>query len=157
MCTGDALDDRDIRMLDRAAAARITAEEFQEIIRESLPFAASMGAEIVELKAGRAVFRMPYRDDFLRPGGTISGPILMGLADLALYAAVMSAVGRMELTVTTSLTINFLRKPAPADVIAEARLLKLGKRLAVGEVELYSAGDPEMVAHITATYSIPPK
>ena len=116
-----------------------------------------MGAEIVELKAGRAVFRMPYRDDFLRPGGTIGGPILMGLADLALYAAVMSAVGRMELAVTTSLTINFLRKPAAADVIAEARLLKLGKRLAVGEVELYSAGDPEMVAHVTATYSIPPR
>ena len=142
-------------MLDRAATPLITAREFQDIIRESLPFAASMGAEIVELKAGRAVFRMPYRDDFLRPGGTIGGPILMGLADLALYAAVMSAVGRMELAVTTSLTINFLRKPAAADVIAEARLLKLGKRLAVGEVELYSAGDPEMVAHVTATYAIP--
>ena len=80
----------------------------------------------------------------------------MGLADLAMYAVVLASIGRVELAVTTSLTINFLRKPAPADIIAEARLLKLGKRLAVGEVELFSAGDPEMVAHVTATYSIPP-
>jgi len=69
----------------------------------------------------------------------------------------MTSLGRVELAVTTNLNINFLRRPAAVDVIAEARLLKLGKRLAVGEVELFSAGDPEMVAHVTATYSIPSK
>lgn len=137
--------------------ARITVAEFQEIVRESLPFAQQLGAEVETLEAKRAVLRLPCRDDFLRPGGTISGPMLMGLADLAMYAVVLAAIGRVELAVTTSLTINFLKKPPPAEIRAEARLLKLGKRLAVGEVELYSAGDPEMVAHVTATYSIPPK
>jgi uncharacterized protein (TIGR00369 family) len=135
---------------------RLTIAEFREIMRESLPFAEQLGAEIVELSAGRAVFRLPYRSDFLRPGGTISGPMLMGLADLAMYGVVLAAIGRVELAVTTNLTINFLRKPPPADLLAEAKLLKLGKRLAVGEVELYSAGDPAMVAHVVATYSIPP-
>ena len=136
--------------------SRITIDEFKAIMQESLPFAVTMGAEVVELAEGRAVFRLPYRADWLRPGGTISGPLLMGLADLAMYAVVLSLVGRVELAVTTNLNINFLRKPAPMDVIAEARMLKLGKRLAVGEVELFSEGDADMVAHVTATYSIPP-
>jgi uncharacterized protein (TIGR00369 family) len=136
--------------------SRITIDEFKAIMRESLPFAVMMGAEVVELAEGKAVFRLPYRADWLRPGGTISGPMLMGLADLAMYAVVLSAVGRVELAVTTNLNINFLRKPAAVDVIAEARMLKLGKRLAVGEVQLFSEGDPDMVAHVTATYSIPP-
>jgi uncharacterized protein (TIGR00369 family) len=136
--------------------SRITVAEFEEIMRQSLPFAQSLGPEVVALSPARVALRMPYRDDFLRPGGTISGPMLMGLADLAMYAIVLAAIGRVELAVTTSLTINFLRKPPPAAVLAEARLLKLGKRLAVGEVELFSEGDPDMVAHVTATYSIPP-
>lgn len=137
--------------------SRITVAEFQEIMRESLPFAQSLGPEIIELSPARVILRMPYRDDFLRAGGTISGPMLMGLSDIAMYAIVLAAIGRVELAVTTSLTINFLRKPAPADILAHARLLKLGKRLAVGEVELFSADDPDMVAHVTATYSIPPR
>ena len=137
--------------------SRITLDEFKAIMQESLPFAVMMGAEVVLLEEGRATFRLPYHADWLRPGGTISGPVLMGLADLALYAVVLSAVGRVELAVTTNLNINFLRKPAAVDVIAEARMLKLGKRLAVGEVELFSDGDPDMVAHVTATYSIPPR
>ncbi len=81
----------------------------------------------------------------------------MGLADLAMYAIVLAAIGRVELAVTTNLNINFLRKPPPSDILAHARLLKLGKRLAVGEVELFSAEEPDMVAHVTATYSIPPR
>ena len=137
--------------------SRITLDEFKVIMRESLPFAVMMGAEVVSLEEGRATFRLPYHADWLRPGGTISGPVLMGLADLAMFAVVLSAVGRIELAVTTNLNINFLRKPAAVDVIAEARMLKLGKRLAVGEVELFSEGDPDMVAHVTATYSIPPR
>ncbi len=137
--------------------SRITIGEFKAIMQESLPFAVMMGAEIIALEEGRAAFRLPYRADWLRPGGTISGPMLMGLADLAMYAVVLSAVGRVELAVTTNLNINVLRKPAAVDVIAEARMLKLGKRLAVGEVELFSEGDPDMVAHVTATYSIPPR
>lgn len=99
--------------------------------------------------------RMPYQDQHLRPGGTISGPALMTLADTAMYAAVLSAIGPVPLAVTTNLGINFLRRPRQSDVVAEARLLKVGKRLAVGDVALFSDGIPEMVAHATLTYSIP--
>jgi uncharacterized protein (TIGR00369 family) len=136
--------------------ARVTLDEFRAIMREKLPFSTQLGAELVSLEDGRAVFRLPYREGFLRPGGTISGPILMGLTDLAMYGLVLASFGPVELAVTTSLTINFLRKPPPAEIEARARLLKRGKRLAVGEVELYSLGDPDMVAHAVATYSIPP-
>ena len=134
----------------------ITIAEFREIIQESLTLAAMMGVEVTDIGPGRATARMPFQSNILRPGGTVSGPALMGLADFAAYAVVLSAVGRVELAVTTNLNINFLRKPAPAAVIAEGSMLKLGKRLAVTEVALFTEGDPEMVAHATATYSIPP-
>lgn len=93
----------------------------------------------------------------LRPGGTVSGPVLMAVADVALYVAILGEIGIVPLTVTTNLNINFLRKPsANAAVIGESRLLKLGKSLAVGEVSLFSEGSEEPVAHVVGTYSIPP-
>jgi uncharacterized protein (TIGR00369 family) len=101
--------------------------------------------------------RMPFSDMHLRPGGTVSGPSLMRLADATVYVAILANIGPVPLTVTTSLNINFLHKPAARDVIAECRLLKLGKRLAVGEVTLTSLGEATPVAHATATYSIPPR
>jgi len=106
---------------------------------------------------GTSRMRMLYHERHLRPGGTISGPAMMGLADLAFYVAILGAIGPVALAVTTNLNINFLRKPAPGDLIAECRLLKLGKRLAVGEVSLYSDGADESAAHVTGTYSIPPR
>jgi uncharacterized protein (TIGR00369 family) len=136
--------------------AGVTIEEFYRLMRESLPFAALFEPEILRLEAGHVTARLPFKADYLRPGGTISGPILMGLADLVTYAAVLSRIGPVELAVTTSLTINFLKKPPAAPIRAEGRLLKLGRRLAVGEVELFSEGEAEMVAHVVATYSIPP-
>ena len=102
-----------------------------------------------------ARMRCDYHERHLRPGGTISGPTMMALADLALYVAILAQIGPVGLAVTTSLNYNFLRKPGPVALIAEARLLKLGKRLAVGEVALFSQGDSEMVCHATGTYSIP--
>jgi uncharacterized protein (TIGR00369 family) len=81
---------------------------------------------------------------------------MMALADFAMYVAVFSAAGRVPLAVTTNLNINFLRKPAQADLLAEARLLKHGKRLVVGEVTIRSDGQDDPVAHVTSTYSIPP-
>ncbi len=99
--------------------------------------------------------RWTFDDTSLRPGGTISGPTMMELADFAMYVAVFSAIGPQPLAVTTNLNINFLRKPARGDLIADAKLMKVGKRLAVGEVTIYSAGPDEPVAHVTATYSIP--
>ena len=89
-------------------------------------------------------------------GGTISGPTMMELADFAMYVAVFSAIGPQPLAVTTNLNINFLRKGSPGqDVLAAARILKLGKRLAVGEVNLLSGTSPDPIAHVTSTYSIP--
>lgn len=93
----------------------------------------------------------------LRPGGTVSGPVLMSVADVALYVALLGEIGIVPLAVTTSLNVNFLRRPsAAAAIVGRCRLLKLGKSLAVGEVGLYSEGDEEPVAHAVGTYSIPP-
>jgi uncharacterized protein (TIGR00369 family) len=100
--------------------------------------------------------RRAFSERSLRPGGTISGPTMMGLADFAIYVAILASIGPVPLAVTTNLNINFLRKPAQRDLIAKARLIKLGKRLVVGEVGIYSEGDDDMVAHATATYSVPP-
>jgi len=116
-----------------------------------------LGLVVESLGDGEARVRCPFRDDFLRPGGTISGPVMMTMADYAMYAAVLSRIGMVELAVTTNLNINFLRRPHPGDVLAEAKLLKLGQRLAVGEISLHVAGEEELVAHVTATYSIPPR
>jgi len=136
--------------------SRISQAEFEQLTAEHLPFAAQLGVRLETLEAGWAVARIPFRKDFLRPGGTISGPIQMTLADLVMYAVVMSLVGRVELAVTTSLNCHFLRRPQPADLIAHGKILKLGKRLAVGEVLLYSEGETEPVSQVTCTYSIPP-
>ena len=99
--------------------------------------------------------RWKFDESSLRLGGTVSGPTIMELADFAMYVAVFSAIGPQPLAVTTSLNVNFLRKPTHADLIADARLMKVGKRLAVGEVTIRSEGAEEPVAHVTATYSIP--
>jgi uncharacterized protein (TIGR00369 family) len=102
-----------------------------------------------------ARLRMAYHERHIRPGGTLSGPSIMALADLALYVAILAQIGPVALAVTTNLSFNFLRKPAQRDLIAECRLLKLGKRLAVGEVLLRSDGEADIACHATGTYSIP--
>ena len=138
---------------------RITQQEIDEIAETELPWALMLGLQAERIGAGDCQVRLPYKGELLRPGGTISGPALMSLADYAMYVAVLSAIGRVELAVTTNLTINFLRKPPPKDVLAEAKLIKVGKRLAYGEVLLYTDGDEDggPVAHVTSTYSIPPE
>jgi uncharacterized protein (TIGR00369 family) len=112
---------------------------------------------IEEVGYGTCRVRMKHHPKNLRPGGTISGPAMMSLADFALYVAVLSVVGRVPLAVTTNLNINFLRKPETGDLISETRLLKAGKRLCVGEVSIFSEGSEEPVAHVTGTYSVPPR
>ena len=136
--------------------SKITSQEFESIARERVPIVAYLGVSIEQLGEGTASGRVPYREEFLRPGGTIAGPVLMALADYVMYGALMSKIGRVELAVTTNLNINFLRRPSPVDVIARASVIKLGKRLAVGEVQLFSEGEDDMIAHVTCTYSIPP-
>ena len=103
-----------------------------------------------------ARLRMATAARHLRPGGTVSGPAMMAFADIAFYVAILASIGPVGLAVTTNLSFNFLRRPEPRAILAECRLLKLGKRLAVGEVGLYSEGLPDIVCHATGTYSIPP-
>jgi uncharacterized protein (TIGR00369 family) len=105
-----------------------------------------------------ATITYPVRADDLRPGGTVAGPVLMAVADIALYVAILGEIGIVPLTVTTSLNVNFLRKPAAdRDIVAVCKLIKVGRALAVGEVSLYSSGSEALVAHAVGTYSIPPR
>ena len=137
---------------------KITKEEVADLCAREVPFAQSMGLQVEDIGRGTASVRLPYKSDLLRPGGTVSGPAIMGLADFTVYVTVLSLIGPVALAVTTSLTCNFLRRPGPFDLLAQGRVLKLGKRLAYGDVEVFSAGEEGEgpVAHVTATYSIPP-
>jgi len=136
--------------------SKISIPEIQEILDAELPLVNILGCAVETVGEGHCTVRMAFKPDLVRPGGTVAGPATMALADLAMYVVVLSLVGRVELAVTTNMTINFLRKPGPADMVAEGRILKRGKRLVVVEVELFSDGVPDMVAHVTGTYSVPP-
>lgn len=133
----------------------LSAPEIQQIIRNGLPAAEEMDLRIDIADGDRVVARYPFRPSMVRPGGTVSGPTLMGLADAAMYAAIMARLGRVEMAVTSNLNINFLSKPGQADILAHGRVLRLGARLAFLEVELYSQGSETMVAHVTGSYVLP--
>jgi uncharacterized protein (TIGR00369 family) len=134
---------------------RMTADEIKAFMQEVFP-QARMPVEVEELRDGFLRLRVPVTERYLRPGGTVSGPALMTIADTAMYYLVLGMIGPVALALTSNLNMNFLRAPKLADVIAEAEMLKLGKRLAVGQVTIYSDGSDEPVAHATVTYSIPP-
>jgi len=107
---------------------------------------------------GSATVKQVIGDEQLRPGGTVSGPVLMAVADVALYVAILGEVGIVPLAMTSSLTINFLRRALPEkSIVGVCKLLRVGRSLAVGDVFLYSEGSDELVAHAVGTYSIPRK
>jgi uncharacterized protein (TIGR00369 family) len=133
---------------------RMSAAEIETFLLDHFP--AAVGATKIEAIGERTMrLRMPYRDEYLRPGGTLSGPTLMALADTAIYFLILAELGPVALAVTSNLNINFLRKPAARDLIGEARLLRLGKRSAVGDVLMFVEGEAEPVAHATASYALP--
>ncbi|MDF2366449.1 PaaI family thioesterase [Sneathiella sp.] len=135
----------------------MTAEMLETFNREHFPQVDHLGLKVAHVDDETIEIRMTTRERHLRPGGTVSGPTMMELADAGMYLLLLAQIGPVALAVTTSLNINFLRKPEPGEMVAKGRLLKLGKTLAVGEFSLY-AGDPDdPVAHVTATYAIPPK
>lgn len=138
-------------------APAMDADAIAKLLHDVFPqgFYPGCGLTIERVGYGDIRVRRQFDDGHLRPGGTISGPTMMELADFAMYVAVFSAIGPQPLAVTTNLNVNFLRKPAKADLIADARLMKVGKRLVVGEVVIYSDGVAEPVAHVTSTYSVP--
>ena len=125
------------------------------MVAAELPHAADMGLYAEKIGDGTASLRLPFRDDMVRPGGSIAGPAIMELADATMYAALMGRIGAVKMAVTTSFNMNFLRLPRPADLIAEGRVIKVGKRLAVMEVTVFSDGGRDPVAHATGTYSVP--
>lgn len=139
------------------AAPKLSAEETAAFVDEVFPEVRGR-FEIAEIGPMRARVRMVPRAEDLRPGGTVSGPAMFALADVAFYIATLAMIGREALTVTTSLSINFMRKPeAGRALVAEARIMKLGRSLSVGDVSLAAEGDPAaIVAHASVTYAIPP-
>ncbi len=142
--------------MPHAARRKLSLDELRAYLAEIFPEIWKRGDfQVEEIAPMSATLRLIHHPRHLRPGGTISGPAMFALCDVALYVAILGEIGRVKLAVTTNVSINFLRKPAPADLIGKARLMKLGKRLAVGEVALYSPGEADMVAHATGTYSLP--
>ena len=134
-------------------------DELTRLLVREFPqsFAADGAMMIEEAVPMRARVRLPFHDRHLRPGGTIAGPAMFGLADCALYIAVLATIGWVPMAVTTNLSINFMSRPQPGDIVGDCRLLKLGKKLAVGEVYIHSAGRDDAVAHAVGAYSIPPR
>ena len=137
--------------------AQITVKRFNQIIHDELPLAYEMGILADSISHGEAILRLPFRENMIRPGGTIAGPFMMALADVTMYAVALSVIGEVQLAVTTSFNVNFLHRPLPADLIARGKVLKAGKRLVVSVVEVHSENKKEVVAHATGTYSIPPR
>lgn len=138
--------------------APLTTEAVSRIIDETFPEVHAAGRQITieSVGARRARVRLKFDPRHLRPGGTVSGPAMFMLADLTIYVALIATLGEVAIpAVTSNLNINFLLRPEPLDVIAEAKLPRIGKRLAFAEVALYSDGRDDMVAHATASYAIP--
>lgn len=137
--------------------AVMSVKELEEFLTREFPqaFGAGKPHHVERVGHNTATVRLDADESHLRPGGTVSGPAMMALADVAVYVALLGQIGPVSLAVTTNLSINFLRKPAPGPMFADARLIKLGKRLAVGEVGLRGPGRDDLVAHCVATYSIP--
>ncbi len=134
----------------------LSASEITEFLDDVFPQMRGLFV-VEEVGSMRARVRMKVSDAELRPGGTVSGPSMFSLADCAYYIVTIAMIGRESLTVTTNCNINFMRKPEPLDLVGEARIMKLGRTLSVGEVTIFSDGTPEPVAHATLTYAIPPR
>ena len=135
----------------------LQAKEVEQLIRQWVPMADDIDLRVEELRAGYARIRIPFQAKNLRPGGSISGPVMMAAGDTAMYAAILGSLGKVAMAVTSNLNINFMQRPAQRDLIAESTILKLGKRIAFCEVGITSEGSDELVAHVTGSYSLPPE
>lgn len=136
---------------------KLTAAEFEALATQGVPYVGLLGLKVERFAAGEVEMRLPWQDLLVRPGGTMCGPAMMGLADVTLYGVVLSLIGRVELAVTTDISFHFLSKPRPGDLLAKGRILRLGRTLAVGEVVVVPAAEPlRPVAHGVGSYAIPP-
>ncbi len=131
-------------------------DQINQFIQSDFKQVKKSSVEKIDTKYAMVRYKIDESD--LRPGGTVSGPVMFAVADLALYVAILGEIGLVALAVTTNLNINFLNKPsANKDLIGECRLIKVGKGLIMGDVFIYSEGQEQPVAHATGTYAIPPK
>jgi uncharacterized protein (TIGR00369 family) len=138
-----------------ASQLKMTAQEVEDLVHVGFEHKTRRWT-VERVEAGRARVRVPYRESMLRPGRVLSGPSLFAAADVAMYVLVLAHVGPQLMAVTANFNINFLAKAKPGDILADARMLKLGRRLAVMEVGLYSSAEPEVrVAHVTGSYALP--
>ena len=135
---------------------QMNAADLSAYVSEIFPQSDKFRFTVEKLEVGMVEVRMAIEETDLRPGGTVSGPSMFALADCASYLLVLAHVGKVALAVTTNLNINFLNRPEAADLIAKCSFLKLGKRLLVCDIAIYSAANDVLVAHATATYSLPP-
>ena len=136
---------------------KLSGAQIEKLIQAGFPSSEPF-MHVDELKVGAARIRMPYKKWMLRPGNTISGPAIFTAADMAMYVCTMGHIGPELMAVTSDMTLHFLNKGVPGDVIADARLLKLGRRLAVMDVLIYSGADPQTaIAHVSGSYAEPPK
>lgn len=133
---------------------KLTIAEIEALMDQYFPDARKLGT-IVALDDTSLTLRMPFRQSLVRAGGTISGPAMMALADTAAYFLLLAMAGPVAHAATAALSINFLSRPQPVDILATARMLKLGRRLAVSTVEIRSDGSDDVVAHATVTYAVP--
>lgn len=138
-----------------SSAELLSADAVQQIIHQGLPAAAESGLVVEQVTPGGARLRQRFEARQTRPGGTLSGPTMMALADAAMYAAILGNLGRIEMAVTQSLNINFLARPQPRDLIAECDILRMGRRSVVLQVMIYSDGDSQPVAQATGNYALP--
>ncbi len=143
-------DERQPGVMNLAEVDAFLDREFAELRRTTPTL------KVEEVGHAYARLRLGSDPQLLRPGGTVSGPAMFTLADVAMYVAVLASIGPVALAVTTNLNINFLRRPQPGDLIGEASLLKLGKSLAVGEIHLRAPDSADSVAHAVGTYALPP-
>lgn len=134
----------------------MTPAELQARVREGVPLGAAWGVEVVEAAEGRALLRLPRDPLLLRPGGTVSGPALMGLADMAMWAALLTLSAGRDESRTANLAIAFLRPAGEGPVLAEARVIRRGRSLAYGEVWLRAEGATAPAAHVTTSWGVVP-
>lgn len=137
-------------------AIRMGADDLNAFLRRAFPETdPDHMASVLEVEPGRVLVKLPYASRQLRPGGVISGPTLMTLADTAAYALVLAHIGEVAMAVTTSLNIHFLRGCKPGDLHAEAALLKLGRRIATADILMWTEGRERAAAKATVAYAIP--
>ncbi len=132
----------------------LSAQDMQRLIRTGLPSTEAEGLQVLAVDAESASLRIPYNPRMLRPGDSVSGPVLMAAADAAMYAVLLAATGE-DMALTSQFNCNFLSRALPGDVLADARLLKLGRRAAVLQVEVRTTARDDLAALIIGSYALP--